>query len=460
MSSEPAITADDPMPAGVAIRVRNVSKMYQIYDKPQDRLKQSIYPRLQRALMQPARSYHKQFWALRDVSFDVKRGEAVGIVGRNGSGKSTLLQLICGTLNPTSGDIQVNGRVAALLELGAGFNPEFTGRENVYMSAQILGLSTAEIDAVYDDIIAFADIGDDFIDQPAKIYSSGMYVRLAFAVIAHVNADILIIDEALAVGDAVFVQKCMRFLRSFRERGTLLFVSHDTGAVINFCKSALWLDHGAVRLQSSAQELCNAYVEFCAQEIYGDSIKIRSIKGDRSDAAPVEAQADPDTKISLFDNIALSDGWKSESALVESVLMTDMAGNPVGVFAGGERVQLNIVARTIQPVTSPILGFFVKDRLGQSLFGEHTFTYVQPPLVTRAGDVLHARFVFTLPMLPDGNYSMTVSIAEGDPWTNIQHHWLHDAVIIRVASTRLRYGLVGIPFEQVDMKIITEEDGQ
>src|SRR5687768_13960790 len=186
-----------------AIRVQNVSKCYQIYDAPRDRLKQFVAPRLQRLLGKTPKHYFREFWALKDVSFEIKKGQTVGIIGRNGSGKSTLLQIICGTLSPTNGLIETNGRIAALLELGSGFNPEFTGRENVYMNAAVLGLTKEEIEARYDDILAFADIGE-FIDQPVKQYSSGMYVRLAFAVIANVNANVLVIDEALAVGDVFF----------------------------------------------------------------------------------------------------------------------------------------------------------------------------------------------------------------------------------------------------------------
>ncbi|MDZ4098100.1 MAG: ABC transporter ATP-binding protein, partial [Methylophilaceae bacterium] len=191
----------------IAIKVENLSKCYQIYDNPRDRLKQFVAPRLQRLTWQTPKQYFREFWALKDVSFEVKKGETVGIIGRNGSGKSTLLQMICGTLNPTSGSIQTSGRSAALLELGSGFNPEFTGRENVYMNAAVLGLTQDEIDKRYDDIVAFADIGE-FINQPVKTYSSGMVVRLAFAVQSQIDPDILIVDEALSVGDAKFQAKC------------------------------------------------------------------------------------------------------------------------------------------------------------------------------------------------------------------------------------------------------------
>src|SRR5690348_2740583 len=215
-----------------SIRVDRLSKRYEIYAQPAHRLKQMILPRAQRAMRRSARTYFKEFWALRDVSFDVRRGETVGIVGRNGSGKSTLLQMICGTLHPTAGRISVGGRIAALLELGAGFNPEFTGRENVYLNAAVIGLSREEIDARFDDIAAFADIGD-FMEQPVKTYSSGMYVRLAFAVAINVDPEILVVDEALAVGDELFQRKCFARIDAIRSKGaTILFVSHSANAVV------------------------------------------------------------------------------------------------------------------------------------------------------------------------------------------------------------------------------------
>jgi len=448
-SADDASRSDDDF----AIRVSGVAKCFQVYEQPLDRLKQALMPRVGRHFGIKPRAYFREFWALQDISFEVKRGDTVGIIGRNGSGKSTLLQTICGTLDATAGQIEVRGRVAALLELGAGFNPEFTGRENVYMSAAILGLTKEEVDAKYDDIVAFADIGD-FLDQPVKVYSSGMYVRLAFAVIAHVDADILVIDEALAVGDAIFVQKCMRFLRGFRERGTLLFVSHDTSAILNFCQSAIWLDKGRVRVHGSAQDTSNAYIEYCQQEVYGDAVKLRSLSAARESTAKVVAQpakVDPNTKVDLFENISNSEGWNTGLASICSVVLSDEHGEVIGSISGGERVVLTIRARANERLESPIIGFFVKDRLGQSLFGEHTFTHVQPPMVVGGGEELEASFTFTLPLLPNGDYSMTVSIADGDPWNNTQHAWLHDAVLLKVSSPTLRYGLVGIPFEAVSM---------
>jgi lipopolysaccharide transport system ATP-binding protein len=248
-----------PMCFEYAIKVENLSKCYQIYDAPRDRLKQFVLPRLKRVLGRKPTNYFREFWALRDVSFEVNRGETVGIIGRNGSGKSTLLQMICGTLTPTSGSIQTHGRIAALLELGSGFNPEFTGRENVYMNASLLGLTKEEIDVHYEDIVAFADIGD-FIKQPVKTYSSGMYLRLAFAVIVHVNADILIVDEALAVGDAFFVQKCITQIRKLMDSGiTLLFVSHDSNAVKSLCDRAILLEDGELSCMGNTDKVVETY---------------------------------------------------------------------------------------------------------------------------------------------------------------------------------------------------------
>jgi lipopolysaccharide transport system ATP-binding protein len=228
----------------VVLKIDGVSKHYQVYGSPQDRLKDALFRAL-RVVGSRGKSYGRQFSALKDVSFEIRKGETVGIIGRNGSGKSTLLQLLSGTLAPSEGQILVDGRVAALLELGAGFNPDFTGRENVFFNGALLGLSDEQLRSKYDSIVEFADIGE-FIDQPVKTYSSGMFVRLAFAVIAHVEADILVIDEALSVGDAFFVQKCMRFLRSFMQNGTVVFVSHDTAAVINLCDRVVWLSHGKI----------------------------------------------------------------------------------------------------------------------------------------------------------------------------------------------------------------------
>lgn len=241
----------------VAIEVRNLTKSYQLYAKPIDRLRQMFSSK--------KKTYYKEFTALNDLSFKLEKGDCVGVLGHNGAGKSTLLQLITGTLTPTSGDIIKKGRVAALLELGAGFNPEFTGKENVYMNASILGLSKREIDEKYQDILKFADIGD-FISRPVKTYSSGMYVRLAFSVAVHTDPEILIVDEALAVGDIRFQMKCIKHMEALKENGTtILFVTHAPEQVQRFCNKALWLDKGTVKTFGPSSLVCDQYRSYMSQ---------------------------------------------------------------------------------------------------------------------------------------------------------------------------------------------------
>lgn len=252
-----------------AINVTNLTKRYAIYNQPRDRLKQFVLPRLQRLVGKTQKHYFKEFWALDDVSFAVRRGETVGVIGRNGSGKSTLLQIISGTLAPSSGCVKTRGRVAALLELGSGFNPEFTGRDNVWLNAALLGLSEAEIEARYDAILAFADIGE-FINQPVKTYSSGMVARLAFSVAVQVSPDILIVDEALSVGDMAFQEKSFTRMKRIRDTGTsILLVSHSPSAVRNFCERAIWLNSGRVRAIGERLSVCDEYQRELESEARG-----------------------------------------------------------------------------------------------------------------------------------------------------------------------------------------------
>ncbi len=452
----------------IALRVSNLSKCYQIYDTPRDRLKQFVVPRLQGLAGQTPRQYFREFWALKDVSFEVKKGETVGIIGRNGSGKSTLLQMICGTLHPTSGSIQTSGRIAALLELGSGFNPEFSGRENVYMNGGVLGLSREEIDQRFDAIAAFADIGD-FIEQPVRTYSSGMYVRLAFAVIAHVDAEILVIDEALAVGDAVFTQKCMRFLRKFREAGTLIFVSHDMGSVLNLCERAVWLHHGQLRQMGESKEIAEAYLQYTLQEVYGQEAKLQALDAAKASqvaaggaskvASSLEADEasiiDYGARMRVNEKLSEANGWKTGAGEILSVRLEHLIPQPNDVFRGGEKVRMVITAKAHQDMDRPILGFLVRDRLGQDLFGENTlpFTDLNPRPVA-AGATFSCEYVFRLPMLPNGQYAVMASLADGDLHTNVQHHWLHDALIINVSSSKVRWGLVGVHFEKIELKKI------
>jgi lipopolysaccharide transport system ATP-binding protein len=367
------MSSDNP-----AIRIQNLSKCYEIYDRPQDRLKQSIYPRLQRIARREVQNYYREFWALRDVSFEVNRGETVGIIGGNGAGKSTLLQMIAGTLTPTNGKVEVTGRVAALLELGAGFNPEFTGCENVYMNAALLGLSKAEIDSGYDDILAFSDIGD-FVDQPVKTYSSGMFVRLAFAIAVHSNPEILIVDEALAVGDMAFQAKCMARLRRMIEAGTtVLFVSHDIGTVKALCSRCLYLDGGKTVRYERAADVVALYVARSNMEInsmLGALPRVKALRSvinaDREGIAQSQLLFDTarflvrtDAPAHLGPEVTrYGDG----RVTVFDIKLLGLAGTPVDHLEVDEPFQIQISVRVNADLPDIAWGYSMRDLKGQML---------------------------------------------------------------------------------------------
>lgn len=449
----------------IAISVSNLGKCYQIYDSPRDRLKQFIAPRLRRIAGQPPKQYYREFWALNNVSFEVKKGETIGIIGRNGSGKSTLLQMICGTLTPTSGSIQTHGRVAALLELGSGFNPEFTGRDNIYMNASVLGLSVHDIEKRFDDIVAFADIGD-FIEQPVKTYSSGMMVRLAFAVIANVDADILVIDEALAVGDAFFTQKCMHFLRRFMETGTVLFVSHDTSSIKSLCSHAIWLEKGHIIKEGVPKEVCELYHEafYEAQQGASTTTRLVTVQPFSSSVTLKDQRLEyinnsnlrNDLQIFNFDPNAASFG--KGNAKITYVRLKDGTGSEMSWIVGGERVTLCIKVAFFENLTSPIVGFFIKDRLGQTLFGDNTFlSYSEQPVYCQEGSELQVDFTFDMPLLPVGDYSISTAVANGTQELHEQQHWIHDAVFFRSEFSSVSTGLVGIPMQSIQMHVTRTE---
>ncbi|RYH68008.1 MAG: ABC transporter ATP-binding protein [Alcaligenaceae bacterium] len=450
----------------LAIRIENLSKCYQIYERPSDRLRQFVMPRVGRIIGRADKAYFRDFWAVKDVSFEVRRGDTVGIIGRNGSGKSTLLQIICGTLTPTSGTVETRGRVAALLELGAGFNPEFSGRENVYMNAALFGLTREQTDERFDAIAGFADIGQ-FIDQPVKTYSSGMYVRLAFAVIAHVDADILVVDEALSVGDAVFTQKCMRFIRAFQQNGTLLFVSHDMGSVQNLCKSSIWMGHGKVLQAGASKGVVESYLRHTLQEVYGDEAELQQTASGDTSNSPKEPELPYEVAPPVIDyesrvevktvDLDSANGWKTGVAEISSVTIERLDGETTAVLEGWERIRVVIRAIAHQDLDRPILGFILKDRLGQDLLGENTLPLTaQSPRSVRAGQTFQAQFDFRMPMLPNGSYALMASLANGDLYDNVQHHYMHDALILNVASSRVRWGLVGVPFEKIELEVIND----
>lgn len=434
-----------------AIRVCNLSKTYRLYDRPRDRGKQWILPPLQKCLGREPSQYYREVHAVEKMSFEVKKGETLGIIGRNGSGKSTLLQLIVGTLSPTSGTIETNGRVAALLELGAGFHPEFTGRENVFLNGTLLGLSEEEIDAQLDGMLAFADIGAS-IDQPVKTYSSGMVVRLAFAVMAHVRADILVIDEALAVGDAFFVQKCIRFLRTFMKQGTVLFVSHDSAAVLSLCRKALWLEHGRLAGIGEAKTICDGYLH----QAYAAPKGMEGVGEGYSSTSSIQGEGQEDVKkVVALPHLEKASTSNDRQAWIENLTFRNAAGRSIHTVTKRERVSLRIWCVTLIPLTRPIVGFLVRDRFGQSLFGANTClpgngsSHAVGP-----GTRFVAELEFVMPVLLPGDYAMSLALADGTQQQHVQHHWIHDALAFTSAPAEVCFGLIGVEVLQSNISLL------
>ncbi|WP_353187532.1 ABC transporter ATP-binding protein [Pseudomonas sp.] len=447
------------------IEVVGLEKAYHIYDAPHDRLKQIF--------LGWKRNYYRDFLALKNVSFEVLKGQSVGVIGRNGAGKSTLLQLLTGTLTPTSGSVKINGKVAAVLELGSGFNPEFSGRENIYLYASLFELKKTCIEERFQKIVDFSELGD-FIDQPVKAYSSGMQARLAFSVIAHVDADILIIDEALSVGDAFFAQKCMRFLRQFQERGTILFVSHDLAAVTAFCDHAIWLEGGVVRDAGSAKDVCEKYfaqlyMRHTGADGAAAAVEAAAIEQDAEEADEM-VDEEPDAEI-IEQRIVMQDdgsiskgaqeiegfGFNPQSstfgtggAEILNVSFTNANGRPLTVCEGGDEVVVKVSARANHDVDMPIIGFIIKDRLGQPLIGGNTYhSYKNTAVRVTAGKRVDAAFHFKLPILAVGDYSIVAAVANGTLHEHVQLHWMHDAVLFKVVATSIDGVIVGAPLDKI-----------
>jgi len=375
------------------IRVEGVSKCFEIYERPRDQLKQFLLPRLQRlAGREPAR-YFREFWALRDVSMEIRRGDSCGIVGLNGSGKSTLLQIITGTLFPSAGTVSTQGRIAALLELGSGFNPEFSGRENVFMNGALQGFSRSQIEARLDDIQAFADIGEHF-ERPLHTYSSGMQMRVAFAVSTAFDPDILIVDEALAVGDAFFQQRCFHRLEQFREAGgTLLFVSHDANTVKHLCNRAVLISHGTAISQSDPRTVIDLYQGLIAR------------KTDLGEREVTVNQSTPPAAWTQATTITTN----HDAELVDFTLLG--ADDRELTFVESEsRLTVRYRVRLHKDFDRPAFGLIVRDRMGRSLYETSTYAMRQPDQAVAAGQEVEVRFSFDFNVRA-GQYSFSIGVA-------------------------------------------------
>lgn len=405
----------------ITVEVEGVSKQYRIYDQPRDRLKETLSRgRVKR---------HREFWALRDISFALEEGSTTGIIGPNGCGKSTLLQILAGTLEPTSGRVAHHGRIAALLELGAGFNPEFTGIENAFMNTALMGLTRAETVALLPQIERFAEIGD-FIHQPVKQYSSGMYVRLAFAIAISVNPQILIIDEALAVGDAIFQHRCMQRLREIQESGaTILFVSHDPGAIRALCSRAILLNAGKVLADGKPREVLSRYQKLIMmrEEAYE-----ASQAPSQNDASVVSSSA-PSQIPSTYRH-------GDRSAEIISVELLDATRRPVEIVESGEQVLVRVRAKFHNPTQSPVCGLLIRNRYGIHVYGTNTqLNYVDFGEV-QGGEVIETTFAFDCWLAPE-IFSITVAVHSID---NISYDWVDGALFFRVISTAQIEGIANL----------------
>jgi len=438
----------------VVIQVKNLSKFYNIYNRPQDRLKQSVIPRLQQLMGKPPNQYFHEFWALRDISFEVCRGETIGVIGRNGSGKSTLLQLICGTLTPTSGTVTTKGRIAALLELGSGFNPEFSGRENVYLNGAILGLSKEEVDSRFHDIAGFADIGE-FIEQPVKMYSSGMIVRLAFAVQAMVDPDILIVDEALAVGDEKFQRKCFARIEELKSHGTsILFVSHSGPQIVELCDRALLLEQGErlmytqpLRVVRSYQKLIYApadeyerllqeYRTFDQSDDSGVEIspeQTKSAPTDKTDSDSFDPGLSPET----------TEVYPVQGAEIRSFQIFEENSHVVNVLRPGENYQFEVSGRFVANRENVYFGFHIRALSGVIVTGQRYPEEGNFIKQVHAGENFRITYGLNMILVP-GVYFIGTGV-----WSIYEPTCLHrvmDAVMFRVSQDQKlkSYGYVDL----------------
>jgi ABC-type polysaccharide/polyol phosphate transport system ATPase subunit len=384
------------------ISVQGVSKRFEIYGRPIDQLKQFVLPKLQKILGGKSKTYFQEFWALADVNLTIRKGQACGIIGLNGSGKSTLLQIIAGTLTPTAGKIATSGRVFALLELGAGFSPDFSGRENAYLNGAVLGFPRAAVDAKIESIEAFADIGDHF-DRELRTYSSGMQMRVAFAVATAFDPDILIIDEALAVGDAYFQQKCFQKLDAFMQGGgTLLFVSHDANTIKQLCDTAVLVSHGIVSEQDSPKVILDRYHGLIAQ------------MSDKGSGSVSVSQSRPDIEA---DTTTEKRGWSKASTIVTNdqarlldIKLLNARGEQVGYVESESKLSVEYSVEFLEDVDKPAFGIIVRDKLGRSIFETSSFAMNEVVRPAVAGEVRVVRFTFDF-NLRAGDYFISIGVA-------------------------------------------------
>ncbi len=406
---------------GNVIQLQHVSKKYPIYETSSSKLLELLFFRRWKL--------HRDFWALRDVSLEIPRGATLGVLGQNGSGKSTLLQVLAGILRPTVGTCQVEGSVAAILELGAGFNPEFSGRENIFINAAVLGLSHRQTQDRMDQILDFAEIGD-FIDQPVKTYSSGMFVRLAFSVAVHVDPEILLVDEALAVGDLVFQHRCIHRMRQLRDAGkTIVLVTHDLHAVTSYCSTAILLDGGRKLHEGSPANVVQRYQALVARR-----------EAELADGL-VHPPASPGTDLPVVRTIPyIHNRYGEGAAEVIGITLLSSDGQVLNSVPAAEECRLLVSVHFKRKVTDPIIGFTVRDRLGNEVTSSNT-SYEGTHLPEAQSDQVYTiAFRFRLPALRPGSYTISPAVSRGDIWEHTVEDWIDNAYIFHLLNTGLVYG--------------------
>lgn len=418
----------------VAIRVDNVSKLYKLYDKPSDRLKES--------LGLTRKKLYKEHYALHNVSFDVKRGETVGIIGTNGSGKSTILKIITGVLNPSGGNVEIDGRISALLELGAGFNMEYTGIENIYLNGTMIGFSREEIDAKMQDILDFADIGD-FIHQPVKTYSSGMFVRLAFAVAINIDPEILIVDEALSVGDVFFQAKCYKKFEDFKKMGkTILFVSHDLGSISKYCDRVVLLNRGKKLAEGTPKEMVSMY-----KRIMVNQDKAEEIAAHQMDMSSLEEEDEKEIKEAACEGLWKShynlnpnvDEYGNGAAEIVDFAIIDENGNYTNAIVKGTRFRLKSKVKFKQDIQDPIFTYTFKNIQGVAITGTNTMYEKKDVPLAKEGETYVATFEQDM-FLQGGEYLLSMSCTGYKNGDFQVYHRLYDVCSVTVVSDKNTVG--------------------
>lgn len=405
----------------VAIKVDSITKIYKLYDNPTDRLKE--------ALGWNKKVRHKEHYALKDINFEVAKGETVGIIGTNGSGKSTLLKIITGVLNPTAGEVKVYGRISALLELGAGFNPEYTGIENIYLNGTMAGYSKEEITSRLQDIVEFADIGD-FINQPVKSYSSGMFARLAFAVAINIEPDILIVDEALSVGDVFFQNKCFRKFDELRSKGTtILFVSHDISSVRQMCSRVLWIQNGHTKMFGDKEEVCACYIDEQRMKMNEG----KNIKSVQDEAGLLQQEEKIEQKSYAYPQISPKEKrFQSEDLEILSCFITNSEGQITNQLDVTQKYTTHVVIRFNEDVPSVIVGFVMENNKGIPMFDINNYIAKQKVFNGQKGTVVEITYEYQLPKIMKGEYIISTAVASGTQQNHIMKTWLHGVMNVQV----------------------------